>query len=257
MQSGLAAGQESRGRAACGESCRGTLWCLHGAVGEAADWSGFSPGGLAVRAVDLWRFLACRAMPMPDFGAALNAEAAAWAGPRVLLGYSMGGRLALHSLLDGGGAPWAAAVIVSAHPGLEDEAERAARRESDVEWGALALRDWEGFLAAWQAQPVLGGPACFERMRLAVRKREVARSFIDWSLGAQEPLWRRLGEIKVPVLWVSGEQDAKFSMLARRAVGLLPRGEWWQAPGAGHRVPWEAPRPFADRVAEFLERAAA
>jgi len=84
----------------------GEIWCLHGAVGMAADWRGLEWPGWGVRRVDLWRFLDCCPMPLEAFGAALNREAAAGAGPRVLLGYSMGGRLALHALLDeaGGGA---------------------------------------------------------------------------------------------------------------------------------------------------------
>ena len=56
-----------------------------------------------------------------------------------------------------------------------------------------------------------------------MRRREIARSFVDWSLGAQEPLWDRLHEITIPVLWVAGENDAKFRALAERAVALIPQ----------------------------------
>ena len=242
---------------------KGTLWCLHGAVGQAGDWQGFGVPEWGVKRVDLWRFLDCCPMTMPEFGRALNAEAVA-AFPstinsqlstsplRVLVGYSMGARLALHALLDGG--PWDAAVLVAPHPGLESETERAARRESDAEWAGRALTgDWQEFLALWNAQPVLADST---RLPPAgeLRRREVARSFIDWSLGAQEPLWERLAEIQCPVLWCVGERDGKFRALAERAVPLLPRGELWGAPGAGHRVPWDAPEAFAAKVGEFLER---
>jgi 2-succinyl-6-hydroxy-2,4-cyclohexadiene-1-carboxylate synthase len=268
---------------------KGTLWCLHGAVGQAADWQGFGVPEWGVKRVDLWRFLDCCPMTMPDFGRALNAEAAAagaadgrWqmADGRpeptapdpavrdlpstsyhppstitrsVLVAYSMGARLALHALLDGG--PWDAAVLVAPHPGLESETERAARRESDAAWAGRALTgDWREFLALWNAQPVLA-----DSKRLPpvsdLRRREVARSFIDWSLGAQEPLWERLGGIRCPVLWCVGERDGKFRALADRALPLLPRGELWVAPDAGHRVPWDAPEAFAAKVGEFLERA--
>jgi 2-succinyl-6-hydroxy-2,4-cyclohexadiene-1-carboxylate synthase len=231
---------------------KGTLWCLHGAVGQAADWQGFAVPGWAVKRVDLWRFLACCPMTMPEFGRALNAEARAVEGKQVLVGYSMGARLALHALLDGG--PWDAAVLVAPNPGLESEAERAARREGDAEWASRALSgEWSDFLDAWNAQPVL---ADSDRRRplAAPHRREVARSFIDWSLGAQEPLWDRLGEIACPVLWCTGERDGKFTALGERAVPSLRDGERWVAPGAGHRVPWDAPEAFRDKVGEFLER---
>jgi len=56
---------------------KGTLWCLHGAVGMAADWRGLALPGWAVKRVDLWRFLDCCPMSMPEFRRALNREAAA------------------------------------------------------------------------------------------------------------------------------------------------------------------------------------
>lgn len=232
---------------------KGTLWCLHGAVGSAADWRDFRVPGWAAKRVDLWRFLECRPMSLPEFGRALNEEAGAAGGPRrVLVGYSMGARLALHALSEGGA--WDAAVLVAPHPGLESEAERMARRESDAAWAARALADgWDAFLDEWNAQPVLADSGRPGRVP-SLRRREIARSFVDWSLGAQEPLWERLGEIRVPVLWCVGAEDAKFRALAGRAVPLLPRGELWIAPGAGHRVPWDAPDAFREKLGEFLER---
>ncbi len=265
---------------------KGTIWCLHGAVGMAEDWRGFSVPGWAVKRVDLWRFLDCCPMGMAAFGKALNEEAAAVSGRKVLLGYSMGGRLGLHALLGeaGGGSPprrpaasrrshpWDAAVMVSAHPGLESRDERVARREKDAEWAARALKgEWQSFLGEWEGQPVLKdggsriadcGLEMADRAKLEGRRRSVARSFVDWSLGAQEPLWGRLEEIACPLLWVAGERDGKFRGLieeaCRRAAATTacpePEQRSWIAPGAGHRVPWES-AAFPAKVGEFLERA--
>lgn len=230
----------------------GTIWCLHGAVGQAADWRELSVPDWGVKRVDLWRFLDCCPMTMPEFGSALNEEAKATGGRNVLLGYSMGGRLALHALLDGG--PWDAAVLIAPHPGLEAEEERVRRRASDAEWGSKALLgDWQEFLCEWNQQPVLAGSTRLPAIP-AQRNREVARSFLDWSLGAQEPLWGRLEEVKCPVLWCVGEQDEKFRVLGERAVKALPQGEMWIAPGSAHRVPWDAAEAFREKVGEFLER---
>ena len=235
---------------------KGTIWCLHGAVGQAADWQDLSVPGWAVRRVDLWRFVACCPMPIADFGRALNEEARATPGPKILLGYSMGGRLALHALLEKD-SPWDAAVIVSAHPGLESEEERAARRAQDAEWATRALQmEWPQFLTAWNAQPVLGGTisGMADRRLLATRRQEVARSFMDWSLGAQEPLWDRLRDITMPVLWVVGGRDDRFRRLGERAVSRLPEAEISVFEAAGHRVPWEAADDFSRVVAAFLDR---
>lgn len=238
-------------------------WCLHGSVGMAADWRGFSKNlaatGIGTRAVDLWRFLECGPMPLVDFGKALNADASGSVfrgSGRSLLGYSMGGRMALHCLLESD-HPWQAAVIISAHPGLENDAEQAARRAGDAEWATQSLvGNWQQFLTTWNAQPVLGSAPIRDpgtAGQLAMRRREVARSFVDWSLGAQESLWDRLGEISIPVLWIVGENDPKFLALAERAISLMPSATLAVAPSSGHRVPWEAESWFADKVSHFLK----
>ena len=236
-------------------------WCLHGAVGMAADWRGFAKimatNGISTRAVDLWRFLECDPMPLTAFGKALNADASGVVfrgNGRALLGYSMGGRLALHALLENN-HPWQAAVIVSSHPGL-DEREMSMRRTADTSWATRALAgDWQTFLSEWNSQGILGNAPLRDPQAsssLITRRREIARSFVDWSLGAQQALWQSLPNIKVPVLWVVGENDLKFRTLAERAVSLIPNSRVAIAPGAGHRVPWEAELWFAERVTSFL-----
>ncbi len=237
-------------------------WCLHGAVGMASDWrdlaSRFAKSGISTRAVDLWRFLEEGPLSLTDFGRALNADAGAEvfrATGRALLGYSMGGRLALHALLEKNNL-WQAAVIVSAHPGLESEAERATRRSVDGSWATRSLTEsWPAFLTAWNAQEIFKGstqrdPAA--SAQLATRRREIAQSYVNWSLGAQEPLWDRLSEISIPVLWIAGENDAKFLELAQRVVPLMPKAHLAIAPGSGHRVPWESSEWFAQTVTSFL-----
>ncbi|MEI6655690.1 MAG: alpha/beta fold hydrolase [Verrucomicrobiota bacterium] len=238
-------------------------WCLHGAVGMAADWRGIAKrlaaAAISSRAVDLWRFLENPPLPLPDFGKALNAEAGGEVfrgSGRALLGYSMGGRMALHALLEKG-HPWQAAVLVSAHPGLETAAERMARVTADAAWATQAFAgDWQQFLHAWNAQPLLGATVMRDAAAarsLITRRGEVARSFMDWSLGEQQPLWDRLAEITIPVLWVAGEKDAKFRALAERAACLSPQACLAIAPASGHRVPWDNELWFAETTAHFLK----
>lgn len=238
-------------------------WCLHGAVGSAADWRGFSKQlaqhRTSTRAVDLWRFLECQPSSLVGFARDLNAEAAGsvtHGHHRSLIGYSMGGRLALHALL-APNPPWQSAVIISSHPGLESPQEQQSRLASDAAWASKALvGSWNDFLREWQEQPVLTGHGIRDDRQsgaLQLRRREIARSFVDWSLGSQQPLWDRLHEIQIPILWIAGEQDAKFLRIAERATALIPHATLAIAPHAGHRVPWDAPDWFGDRVATFLQ----
>jgi 2-succinyl-6-hydroxy-2,4-cyclohexadiene-1-carboxylate synthase len=237
-------------------------WCLHGSVGSAADWRSLgaelATAGIGSRAVDLWRFLECEPMPPAVFAQALNAEALGEAPRgrhRVLLGYSLGGRLALHALL-GQPHPWQAAIIISAHPGLEDGNERATRLAADAIWAARAFRDdWQLFLDDWNAQPLLAGAPIREpaaSRNLSLRRREIARSFVDWSLGNQQPLWSALSAITIPTLWIAGEADTKYRALAERAATLVPGASLAIAPSAGHRVPWDAGPWLAAQIRDFL-----
>ena len=163
-------------------------WCLHGAVGMVSDFRSLNQrlaeAKTSTRAVDLWRFLACEPMPLGEFGAALNGDASGnvFRGKsRALLGYSMGGRLALHALLEDSN-PWQAAIIISAHPGLEDEKEREARIASDAEWASKALMGtWESFTDDWNAQPILGDAAI--RSIISSRRSDAA----PWSFTRPSP----------------------------------------------------------------------
>lgn len=235
------------------------IWALHGAVGRAADWRAFAaglPSGFgAVRRLDLWRFLDCCPMSLEAFGNALTEEIVRIDPEPVLLGYSMGGRLALHALL-ARPSVWKAAIIVSAHPGLTSEAERSARREQDAQWSSMALKsDWPDFLRQWNAQSVLGDSGDLpDRGQLKSRRASIARSFVDWSLGAQADLVPRLEKIPCPVLWVTGERDERFTQLGLEAVAELPQGEHRVVPDCGHRVPWEQPEEFIGLCQRFLAK---
>ena len=208
---------------------------------------------MSSRALDLWRFLECESVPMPEFGKRLNADAAGEvqrAMRRILIGYSMGGRLALHALLEGG--PWDAAIIISANPGIRDHGEAAARRAADTVWATQALTlPWKDFIEKWNTQPILGSAMRDSREdgKLIQRRREIARSFVDWSVGNQQPLWDRLSEIKIPVLWVAGEKDVKFRTIAEEASSLADNFQLAIAPDAGHRVPWENEVWLSEQIA--------
>lgn len=240
---------------------RPTIWCLHGAVGAAADWNWFreswEQAGYDFRAVDLWRFLDCCPRSLSDTAMALNAEVSANPGKNLLVAYSMGGRIALHALL-ADNSPWHRAIIVAAHPGLENEEEKIARRQQDAEWSVCCHREnWSEFLDRWQAQPILKmtsdlAHTCLDRGPLHLRCKEISRSFISWSLGAQENLWPLLKKIRVPVLWLTGEWDAKFGSLAERACRMIPHACAMVVTEAGHRLPWQQSEAFSREVLAFF-----
>ena len=166
----------------------------------------------------------------------------------VILGYSMGGRLALQALIEG--ASFDRAVIVSA--GLNLEEGREERRTRDEAWARRFESDpWDDVMRDWNAQPVFGGHA-LQRDERDYDRRELARQLRENSPGVLPPLAPRLREIEIPLLWIAGEHDRAYVEIAKRAVSLLPNAELWICPNAGHRVPWEQPALFLDIVSAHV-----
>ncbi len=178
-----------------------------------------------------------------------------------LLGYSMGGRVALHLAL---AAPERVRTLIleSASPGIEDAQEREARRRQDERLAQrLEEEGIEWFVSYWENLPLFASQkslphATRQRLRaqrLAQRPQGLAGSLRGMGAGVQAPLHDRLRELQMPVLLVTGELDEKYQHLAQWMVGQLPRGIWRSIPGAGHTVHLEQPSRFQDEVLAFLE----
>jgi 2-succinyl-6-hydroxy-2,4-cyclohexadiene-1-carboxylate synthase len=167
----------------------------------------------------------------------------------VLCGYSMGGRVALHVAL---AAPERVQrlVLVATTAGIEDEAERVQRRRSDDALAAdLERLPYEEFIERWRTQPLFAedppevGALAREDQR---RNRPDALAAVLRGIGSGEmqPLWDRLGELRMPVTVLVGERDAKFQALGRRMEALLPSARLVIVPG-GHGLPLENPAAVA------------
>lgn len=242
------------------------IHALHGTVGSFKDWSflerALEPSGRTLITHDLWRYCQNDGVGLWQFASLFNQSVATESKdePQDLIAYSMGGRLALHALLENQSL-WRSAVIVSAHTGLE-ASKRSERLKSDQRWAELAADEdssWLTFLKKWNSQGVLRSTPqspeleWHDRELLAPQRSEVATSFRNWSLGRQDDLLARLPEVHTPVLWVVGERDQKFRALAEDAAAALPNAELLIIPDAGHRVPWEAPDAFHSAVLQWLE----
>lgn len=174
---------------------------------------------------------------------------------RILLGYSLGGRLAMHALL---ARPdlWGAAILVAAHPGDTDPASRAAVRERDAAWAARCRSGeaWDRLLEAWDALPVFGGhPNRAPRAVAQLDRERCARVFEAFSRAGQADLRDALAAADLPaVLYVTGADDPSYPALGAELAARVPAMRHETISGAGHRVPWDRPEPFAERVGRFL-----
>lgn len=189
-------------------------------------------------------------------GADLMAQAVEPGGPAAWLGYSMGGRYALHVALR---HPRLVErlILVSTTAGIDDASERDARRRSDEALAdRLEAEGVEAFLRGWLAQPLfatLPPEAAQMETRLEGTAEGLAASLRLAGTGRQQPLWDRLPGLVMPVLVVAGGLDPKYAALAERlgrAIGDNATVTIME--GAGHSCHLEQPERFVEIVTGWL-----
>ena len=176
-----------------------------------------------------------------------------------IVGYSMGGRLALYLALRHPDR-CAGLFLESTSPGIEDAGERAARRTADEEKAArLEGGDFEGFVRDWYRQPLFAPLARDEDLlrrttkdRLRNDPAELAKSLRGMGTGNQPSLWGELPRLRVPALAVAGGLDEKFVGISRRMASLNSSIRAAVVPGAGHNVHAEVPTAYLSSLKGFL-----
>jgi 2-succinyl-6-hydroxy-2,4-cyclohexadiene-1-carboxylate synthase len=184
------------------------------------------------------------------------------ANPVDLVGYSMGGRLALGLAL---AHPELVEtlVLLSARRGLDCPAERERRRQADANWAERLEREGlEVFLEHWWAQPIFRSLAQLTSDRLeselAQRRTHhparLAAALRCWGLGCQPGYASEVRRLQVPVVLLAGGLDEKFVSLSRQLAAELPKGRCLVVEGAGHHLLLEAPARVARIILEETER---
>ena len=182
-------------------------------------------------------------------------------GQAAFLGYSLGGRAALH-FAAAHADRLTALVVESSSPGIADEGERAARRTSDAELAeAIERGGIQAFVDHWEALPLWASQAALpdvaraalRTQRLANDPRGLATSLCGAGAGAEPALGAELRTVTVPALVIAGALDLRYVDFAQMLAGLLPGARMVTVPGTGHAVHLEQPAAFASLVREFLD----
>ena len=243
---------------------------LHGFLGDHSDWEELIP--------HLDDRYYCVAFDLPGHGRSqADMDHAAYTLPgaarllrdelpalkdATVVGYSMGGRLALYLAIH---HPEVASrfVMESASPGLLNPQDAAARLKSDQRWAdRWRSEPMEAVLADWYRQPVFAGLAdqgpVYERMlarRRQNRGARVARSMRGMSVAAQESLWDKLAGLTRDVRVLAGARDRKYRAVAELMAERSDRITVDLIPEAGHNAHLEAPTAFVAALSKFLNRA--
>jgi 2-succinyl-6-hydroxy-2,4-cyclohexadiene-1-carboxylate synthase len=141
--------------------------------------------------------------------------------PWIVLGYSMGGRIAL--MLSVVSEQIARTIAVSTTPGIKTAVERKVRRASDRMLAERLEKDGlEAFIDHWETLGLFKPQALLkEQQRTRLRQERMSQtveglsaSLREQGTGSMPSLWSCLPK---EVDWIVGEEDEKFRTIALRA----------------------------------------
>jgi 2-succinyl-6-hydroxy-2,4-cyclohexadiene-1-carboxylate synthase len=178
-----------------------------------------------------------------------------------LVGYSLGGRLALRAALRSPSA-YRGVVIVGATAGIEEGPMRVQRAEADEKLASwMEAMPIEDIVALWERQPLFADQS--ETLvdeqrpgRLSHDPRSLALLLRTAGQGTLDPVWHELRSLKVPLLAIAGARDDGYSAAAKRIASTAPDARAAIVEEAGHAPQLQQPAAVAELITEFLEQAA-
>lgn len=182
-------------------------------------------------------------------------------GSPVLIGYSMGGRIALQLAVRRPDA-YRGLVLIAASPGISSDAEREARAAWVAGWvAALESDPIEQVLQRWYAQDVFASlqkradllEVILERRR-ENRPEALVQVLAALDVSRQQDLGPELNELPLDVLAIAGAEDAKYCRLVEALAEDCPAVRHVIVPGAGHCVHLEQPEKLLEVLQGYLSR---
>ena len=240
------------------------LVCLHGFSESGTTWDGIHVDGYRMIRIDLIghgtssRPTEVEAYTISQMILDIHRIVYALAGERyALLGYSMGARIALLYALQ---YPLEVTKLIleSGSVGIEGTVERSERREADMALGKrIREQTIEWFAENWAKLDVFKSQYTLPNAvqhRIQQRRLQNSHHALAFTLegsgqGVMPYVGHRLQELTMPVCYISGELDTKYTGIGRRYF----EGVHHVVLGAGHNVHVEKPCQYMCIVKEFLD----
>ena len=179
-------------------------------------------------------------------------------GADTLVGYSLGGRLALRAALREPQS-LSAVVTVGATAGIEEGPLRAARADADEKLASwIEAMPIEDIVSLWERQPLFAdqSDALVEAQRpgrLSQDQRSLALLLRTAGQGVLEPVWHELRALELPILAIAGARDDGYTAAAKRIASAAPRGRVAVVEEAGHAAHLQRPEEVARLITAFLD----
>ncbi len=201
------------------------IYTLHGFLGLPSDFD----------FLDIPHF-SCAVKPAPSFESwAQSFNDSITTTHNILIGYSMGARLALQAW-KANPKLWNDIILISGHPGLTEGHEE--RLNADKLWAERFLKDdWDLLMKDWEGQAALKSYS-ITRYEKNYKREELASHLLHFSLGKQ-PLF------DAPALWILGGEDPK-KIKQRLPNPIVIENK-------GHRLPWECPNELNHIIKKRVE----
>ena len=236
------------------------IWCLHGSLQTALVWKPIGNaiesefGSVQVEAVNLYE------NEYESFGDWREqfyekVEEQTKGEPSLLLGYSMGGRLAMDACVHRPSL-WSGVIAVGADPGLISDDARSKQLQKDLEWARrFRTEDIQELLVEWDELPVFCGRSnCASREISELDSEKISRFFDVFSKARQGNMLPMLRKLKTPpLLYISGCDDIKYTKIGQDLAAHCMQVRHQIIPNAGHRVPWESQDAFISEVSVFID----
>ena len=236
------------------------IWCLHGSLQTALVWKPIGNaiesefGSVQVEAVNLYE------NEYESFGHWREqfyekVEEQTKGEPSLLLGYSMGGRLAMNACVHRPSL-WSGVIAVGADPGLISDDARSKQLQKDLEWARrFRSEDIQELLVEWDELPVFCGRSnCASREIPELDSEKISRFFDVFSKARQGNMLPMLRKLKTPpLLYISGCDDIKYTKIGQDLAAHCMPVRHQIIPNAGHRVPWESQDAFISEVSVFID----
>jgi 2-succinyl-6-hydroxy-2,4-cyclohexadiene-1-carboxylate synthase len=258
-----------------GRSDRPPILFLHGFMGDRHDFASITSlliDQYQCLAIDLPGHGKTRIMKETEYGMALTAQAIVGALDQLhisqclLVGYSMGGRLALYLTIHFP-ARFIKTVLESSSPGLKTEEERKQRVQQDWQLATeLETKNFAEFLTNWYEQPLFASmkhltgisenSPTFTKIlkrRLQNQPLELAKSLRNLGTGSQPSLWAELVQNQVPLLLLVGELDQKFVQINQEMQALCSSAQLQVMAGCGHNIHFENMQGFVESLRGFFK----
>ncbi|MFH0264876.1 2-succinyl-6-hydroxy-2,4-cyclohexadiene-1-carboxylate synthase [Vibrio rumoiensis] len=177
--------------------------------------------------------------------------------PLVLVGYSLGARIAMYGLSEKcfDGLIIQGAILEGGNFGLQTEEDKVLRWENDKHWSKrFATEAIDYVLFDWYHQGVFASLDPDQREEMVELRSDNLGSQLGCmlratSLAKQPYLLDALKQLDIPLLYICGEQDDKFKALAQQS-GL----QFKSVKQAGHNVHHEQPAEFASLISNFIKK---